>query len=68
MARRFGPARPVLLFDMASDEGGGWREVRPHQCAEDCYRASLAVEDGQLVIAWSIHGPQKRESIRYTYW
>jgi hypothetical protein len=65
---RFGPDSPVLLFDMAQVEGGEWREVSPHQCQEDCYTASLAVEAGQLVVAWSIQGPRKRESIRYTYW
>lgn len=65
---RFGPEHPVLLFDMAPGEGGMWREISPHQCREDCYTASLAVESGQLLVAWSIVGPRKRESIRYTYW
>jgi hypothetical protein len=65
---RFGPEHPVLLFDMAPGEDGAWREVSHHQCREDCYTASLAVESGQLVVAWSIVGPRKRESIRYTYW
>jgi hypothetical protein len=65
---RFGPEHPVLLFDMAPDADGVWREVSPHQCREDCYTASLGVEGGQLVVAWSIVGPCKRESIRYTYW
>lgn len=65
---RFGPDAPVLLFDMAPAEGGVWRSVSPHQCREDCYTASLAVEGGRLAVAWSIVGPRKRESIRYTYW
>jgi hypothetical protein len=65
---RFGPEHPVLLFDMASGADGIWREVSPHQCREDCYTASLGVEGERLVVAWSIVGPRKRESIRYTYW
>lgn len=65
---RFGPEHPVLLFDMAPGADGVWREVSPHQCREDCYTASLGVEGGQLVVAWSIVGPRKQESIRYTYW
>jgi len=65
---RFGAEHPVLLIDMAPDVGGTWREISPHQCREDCYTASLAVEGGILVVAWSIVGPRKRESIRYTYW
>ena len=65
---RFGPNAPVLLFDMVPGEDGVWREVSPHQCREDCYTASLTVEDGQVVVAWYIVGPHKRESIQYAYW
>ncbi len=65
---RFGTAHPVFLFDMAPREGGLWREVSPHQCREDCYTASMTVQGGQIAVAWSIVGPRKRESIRYTYW
>jgi len=65
---RFGPEHPVLLFDMAPGADGVWREVSPHQCREDCYTASLGAEDEQLTVVWSIVGPHKRESIRYTYW
>lgn len=65
---RFGPEQPVLLFDMASGADGVWREVSPHRCREDSYTASLSDVGGQLQVAWSIVGPRKRESIRYTYW
>lgn len=65
---RFGPDRPVFLFDMAPGEDGVWRVVSPHQCREDGYTASLAIECEQLVVAWSVVGPRKHESIRYTYW
>lgn len=62
---RFGHAHPVQLFDMT---GGTWREIGAHLCREDRYTASLGIEDGRLVVAWSIVGPRKRESIRYVYW
>jgi len=65
---RFGADHPVLLFDMAPGEDGLWREISPHQCREDCYTASLVVEEKQVVVAWSIVGPRKREAITYTYW
>lgn len=65
---RFGIEHPVLLFDMAPDESGTWREVSPHQCRDDCYTATLATEDDRLIVAWTIVGPRKREAIRYTYW
>ena len=65
---RFGATAPVLLFDMAPGADGEWREVDPHQCREDCYTASLSVENGKLVLAWRVAGPQKQELIRYVYW
>lgn len=65
---RLGADSPVLLFDMAPADGGQWREVSPHQCRADSYTATLTVESSQVVVAWSIMGPRKRESIRYTYW
>jgi hypothetical protein len=65
---RFGPNKPVLLFDMAPDENGVWREISPHQCREDCYSASLAVQGKELLVAWVVQGPRKQESIRYRYW
>lgn len=65
---RFGADSPVLLFDMALDLDGQWREVSPHQCRDDCYAASLRIEERQLLVAWTVQGPRKRESIQYTYW
>ena len=65
---RFGPDEPVFLFDMAPGTEGEWREIRPHQCRDDCYTASMKVEGGKLLVAWSVQGPRKRESIRYAYW
>jgi len=65
---RFGPDQPVFLFDLAPCDSGEWREVNPHQCSEDCYTAELAVDSGRFSITWKIHGPQKCETIAYTYW
>ncbi len=64
---RFGADRPVFLFDMIEGDDGDWRERSPHVCGEDRYAASLAVRENELHVAWSIHGPRKRESIRYFY-
>jgi hypothetical protein len=65
---RFGPSQPVFLFDMVSGDQGEWREVSPHLCQEDCYAASLKVQEQKILVAWTVQGPQKQESIRYTYW
>jgi Family of unknown function (DUF6314) len=65
---RFGPANPVVLFDLVENEKGEWNEDSPHQCSEDCYTARLTINGNELLIAWSVNGPKKRESIAYTYW
>lgn len=65
---RFGPHRPVLLFEMASHDDGTWRDVSPHLCDQDCYSATLAFAEQRLIVAWSVRGPHKRETIRYEYW
>ena len=64
---RFGPNHPVHLFDMATTADGTWREVTPHLCREDCYTATLTMEGEMLIVAWTIRGPKKWESIRYEY-
>ncbi|XGA81315.1 DUF6314 family protein [Halomonas sp. CH40] len=64
---RFGVDKPVLLFDMAPDEAGQWREVDPHLCGQDVYAASLTIKGNQIRVAWSIQGPRKQESIVYSY-
>ena len=64
---RFGVDKPVLLFDMAADDTGQWRELDPHLCGQDVYAASLCIEGPQIRVAWTIQGPRKQESIVYIY-
>ncbi|MGS2743743.1 DUF6314 family protein [Halomonas sp. LS-001] len=69
---RFGVDNPVLLFDMARQEDGIWREVSPHECGADRYAATLEVTKGKaenvrIDVAWSIIGPRKQETIEYCY-
>ena len=64
---RFGPDHPVFLFDMQPTAGMWWEQVTPHQCVDDCYAATLLVDDDKLILTWTVTGPGKRESIRYTY-
>ena len=64
---RFGPDNPVFLFDMTLGSAGIWREISAHPCREDCYRASLRVEDGQVFVSWRVQGPDRNEIIDYVY-
>ncbi|HEX8833090.1 MAG TPA: DUF6314 family protein [Abditibacteriaceae bacterium] len=64
---RFGEGAPVFLFDMSCDEDGTWRELIPHPCRDDCYSATLRVENGIVFVHWSVNGPERNEEIHYTY-
>ena len=69
---RFGVDNPVLLFDMACHADGIWRDISPHECGADRYAATLEVTRGgaenvRIDVAWSIVGPRKQESIKYSY-
>lgn len=64
---RFGVGRPVFLFEMAPDADGIWREINPHPCRDDCYRASLRLENEQIFVSWLVRGPSRDEVIDYTY-
>jgi Family of unknown function (DUF6314) len=64
---RFGPAQPVLLFDMTPIGPGEWTSASPHLCREDCYSAKLRMDQDGFLLYWTIAGPRKRESIEYVY-
>ena len=63
---RFGPSRPVVLFDLIPD-AGRWRSRAPHVCGADHYAATLMIAAGSVKMEWTITGPRKRERIWYTY-
>lgn len=64
---RFGPDKPVFLFEMAPDKDGIWREVAPHLCKQDCYSAILQLDDARLLLNWLVRGPTRDEAISYVY-
>jgi hypothetical protein len=64
---RFGPERPVYLFDLAPSADGEWLSMSPHVCREDCYTACLQTHPDQIDLRWSVNGPSKQETIAYTY-
>lgn len=64
---RYGADNPVFLFDLAHHSGCEWREAAPHHCADDRYSAVLTLDDHRIILAWTINGPRKDESIEYVY-
>lgn len=64
---RFGTDNPVFLFDMVCQTDGTWRETRPHPCRDDCYSATLRLEEERVLVRWSVNGPKRNETIDYIY-
>ena|ERR1043166_4046652 len=64
---RFGPEKPVHLFDMGVQVDGTWIPNGPHVCSEDCYVADVMLRENGVSVRWSITGPKKKETIAYEY-
>lgn len=64
---RFGPERPVYLFDLQLISGQSMASVEPHLCREDRYTAELRIDDDQVRLDWAVNGPDKNETIAYVY-
>jgi hypothetical protein len=65
---RFGPDKPVYLFDMDRYDDQIWQSTTPHVCGDDVYSAIMNVSVDQIELQWTIKGPKKDEDIRYLYW
>jgi hypothetical protein len=64
---RFGEGHAVYLFDLVPVSEREWVSASPHLCRADHYAAALAVRDDDLLLRWSVTGPEKQETIEYTY-
>ena len=64
---RYGPERPVHLFDLTAESEAAWVSITPHQCRDDRYSARLQREDWGITLRWAIVGPRNHESIEYRY-
>ncbi len=64
---RYGPDRPVFLFDLTRGSDGVWMSQDPHLCREDRYSAWLQVVGAEVSLRWSVTGPRKEEAIDYRY-
>ena len=63
---RFGADHPVFLFEMEPDAEGTWRDISAHPCREDSYSAALLVQNGLILLKWTV-SPKRKELIDYLY-
>ena len=64
---RFGPDRPVFLFNLEPGIDEQWVSVKPHLCKQDCYSAELRLLESGVRICWMVTGPKKNDRAEYTY-
>ena len=70
---RYGPSRPVHLFDLIPGDYIGTSETarlvpgRPHRCGDDVYEGVLAVAEVGVVLDWTIQGPNKSARVHIHY-
>jgi Family of unknown function (DUF6314) len=64
---RFGPNRPVYLFDLAPQDESTWASVTPHHCRSDLYSLQFELGRDAVSLLWMIVGPGKREKIQCVY-
>lgn len=65
---RFGPERPVYLFDLTLQNDATWQSMTPHVCRDDLYSAVMKLTMDGIELRWTIKGPQKNEGLLYCYW
>ena len=64
---RFGPKKPVYLFDLVSVSESILESTEPHVCRDDLYSARMEYAILAIHLRWTVIGPKTNERIRYTY-
>ncbi len=64
---RFGPDRPVDLFDLVPAGSATLTSAVPHACRDDRYAAELTWDQHAVRLTWTITGPVKAERVAYVY-
>lgn len=64
---RFGEDHPVYLFDLVAVAESVLESSEPHVCREDLYRGRMEFDEQAVHLQWTVNGPQKAETITYTY-
>jgi len=64
---RFGENQPVYLFELKAAPEGFLNSKHPHLCQDDCYTARMELSDAEILLTWSVAGPEKNETIEYRY-
>ena len=64
---RFGPDRPVELFDLVPAGPARLTSADPHARREDRYAAELTWDADTIHMTWTVAGTAKAERIAYVY-
>lgn len=64
---RLGHDHPVHLFDLGRQTRTVLTTLQPHVCGDDLYSAKLQILDSEILLNWTVVGPEKDETIHYVY-
>jgi hypothetical protein len=64
---RYGPDRPVFLFQLAPTRAGVLESVDSHLCASDTYLGNIIWNQRTIDFHWRIIGPRKNDELIYRY-
>ena len=64
---RFGKDNPVMLVELTQVSESQWESIEPHNCNRDLYSAKLKIENGKLVLSWTVKGPTENYSLETIY-
>lgn len=64
---RYGPSRPVFLFQLAPKEPYVLEAVDAHLCAEDTYLGIIVWNKELIDFHWRVVGPLKNDELVYRY-
>ncbi len=64
---RFGPNKPIFLFNLIPIDQQLLESINSHVCDKDTYFGKICCDDHFIKLNWRVIGPKKNEHIDYIY-
>ncbi len=64
---RFGKSNPVNLVELIPSGENFWQSKIPHICNNDLYSAELTFASENIILCWTVKGPNENYSLKIVY-
>ena len=64
---RFGKNNPVDLVELIPAGENFWQSKIPHICNNDLYSAELTLASENIILCWTVKGPNENYSLKIAY-